>query len=211
MSFDLAEVVILKRLDHDHINRSLERRRSWREHALQRHVNTKNVFPWSVTGRLKEITEETAENLHLMCDLLQAVKHKFKLVTSGNQAWIYTNELALIQQFSELDMLQSKTYTQAVINRPADTIMLKNSVYTSRSYLRSPKLDPKDAANLRSFLNIHRDNIRLSPALSQWAAQSKLRLADYFFIDYCGESWLTMLSLVRPGLIRKTIKIIPAK
>lgn len=211
VGFDLAEAAVLKRLDHDHIAHSLERRRSWREHALQRHANTKHVFPWTITARLKEITQATEDNLHLVCDILLATTDRFKLVTSGSQAWLYTNSVELIQQFAELDILERKTYTQALVNRPTDTIILKNNSHSNRTYFKTLKLTAAEAVNLRNFLNMHSENIRLSPALSEWVNDTKLRLSDYFFIDYTGESWLTLLSLVRPGLIRKTITIIPAK
>jgi hypothetical protein len=211
VGFELAEAAVLKRLDHDHITRSLERRRSWREHALQRPANTKHAFPWTVTARLKEITQETESNLHIMCDLLLASPAPYKLVTSGSQAWIYTNQLSIIKEISEIDFIERKVYTQAQVNRPTDTIILKNAVHQARSYFRTVKLDVKDAANLRNFLTTHQNNIRLSPALLNWVNDTKFRMSDYFFIDYTEETWLTMLSLVRPGLIRKSIKIIPAK
>jgi hypothetical protein len=53
--------------------------------------------------------------------------------------------------------------------------------------------------------------VRLSPALTQWIDLKFTRTQDYFFIDYNTTAWLTMLSLVTPGLIRKTLQIIPAK
>jgi hypothetical protein len=31
---------------------------------------------------------------------------------------------------------------------------------------------------------------------------------DHYFIDYNDEQWLTMLSLIRPGLIRQTQQIV---
>lgn len=211
MGFELAEVAVLKRLDHANITRSLERRRSWREHALQRHANTKHVFPWTITARLKEITQATEDNLHTVCDLLLATNEKYKLVTSGNQAWLYSNSIELINQFSALQILERKTYTQALINRAVDTIILRNSAHTSRSYFRAVKLTAKEAEILRNFLVMHQQNIRLSPALTLWLEDTKLRLNDYFFVDYAGDSWLTMLSLVRPGLVRKSLQIVPAK
>lgn len=211
VGFDLAEAAVLKRLDHAAIRQGIERRRAWREHALQRHASTKSTFPWPLGDRLREITQETEANLHTVCDLLLDTVHAYKLVTTGNTAWVYTNSLDLINELDQLDILANKSYTQALINRPADTIILKNSPHTARSYFRAVKLDVKDSQNLRSFLNLHKENIRISPALLAWLEDSKYRMADYFFIDYSGETWLTMLSLVRPGLIRKTIKIIPDK
>jgi hypothetical protein len=48
----------------------------------------------------------------------------------------------------------------------------------------------------------------VSPALTEWIAEPFNRTQDYFFVDYNSESWLTMLGLIRPGLIRKTVQIV---
>jgi hypothetical protein len=53
--------------------------------------------------------------------------------------------------------------------------------------------------------------VRLSPALKSWISQSFNRTQDYFFVDHDSLTWLTMLSLVQPGIVRKTMHIIPAK
>jgi hypothetical protein len=52
------------------------------------------------------------------------------------------------------------------------------------------------------------DEVRISPALAEWVDTPFNRTQDYFFVDYNAETWLTMLSLVRPGLIRKTVQIV---
>ena len=69
--------------------------------------------------------------------------------------------------------------------------------------------DQKD--QLRSFLFNQHGHVRLSPALHEWLAHSYTATQDYFFVDYNSANWITMLALVQPGLIRKTMQIIPAK
>jgi hypothetical protein len=64
---------------------------------------------------------------------------------------------------------------------------------------------------LVKFLQNHQNTVRLSPALTQWLPLSFNRTQDYFFVDYDSPLWLTMLALVHPGLIRKTMQIIQAK
>ena len=51
-------------------------------------------------------------------------------------------------------------------------------------------------------------DVRISPALQEWIDTPFNRTQDYYFIDYNSELWLTMLGLIRPGLIRKTLAII---
>jgi hypothetical protein len=65
--------------------------------------------------------------------------------------------------------------------------------------------------HLQDFLFKQTENAKISPALQRWLDQPFNRVQDYFFIDHSTQSWLTMLALVNPGIVRKTMHIIPAK
>ena len=101
-------------------------------------------------------------------------------------------------------------YTRAVVGRPKNTIRLKDPRHQWRSYFKIGKLTAEQKTQLVNFL-ANQHTVRLSPALTQWVDLKFTRTQDYFFIDYNEPVWLTMLSLVSPGLIRKTLQIIPAK
>jgi hypothetical protein len=118
---------------------------------------------------------------------------------------------SLFDQLDCLDGVERKSYSRAVINRPPNTIQLKNPKHNFRSYFKITKLTDVHKDHLMDFLHNQKDYVRVSPALQQWIDQPFNRTQDYFFIDHDGMSWLTMLSLVRPGLIRKTMQIIPTK
>jgi exopolyphosphatase/guanosine-5'-triphosphate,3'-diphosphate pyrophosphatase len=51
----------------------------------------------------------------------------------------------------------------------------------------------------------------LPAALEAWLDDPFLRTQDYFFVDHDSEAWPTMLALVQPGVIRKTLAIVTAK
>jgi hypothetical protein len=210
MSFELDEVSCLRTLDHNSIDFMMNRRREWRELAQHRWLNAKQN-----TARLnrvhKPITDQTVENLHTLAEVLLTTDKDFKLVVSANQAWVYTNTPELFDCLDQLPILQSKTYSQAVVNRPTNTIKLKNSVYSFRSYFKFSKLTASQKDMLVDFLINQQTQVRLSPSLKIWMDYPFNRVQDYFFIDYKTASWITMLALVHPGLIRKTMQIIPAK
>jgi hypothetical protein len=128
-----------------------------------------------------------------------------------DQAWVYSNDLELIQTINDLDFLIRKSYNRAVITRPKDTIQLKKPRHKCRSYFRSAKLTDVQKNQLSTFLTAQNEWIRISPALESWLATPFHRVQDYFFVDYNTPSWATMLALVHPGLIRKTLAIIPYK
>jgi len=213
IGFTLDEASCLRDLSHEEIDRTIRRRREWREIALQRWHRAGTILgrQHNILGRRqKEITNETVDNLHAIAEILLTAFVDFKLVVSGNQAHVYTNELVFIDQLDQLPFLTQKYYSQAVVNRPRDTIPLKNPQHQYRSYFKITKLTDNQKTHLTGFL-LNQHSIRLSPALDEWLVGPFNRTQDYFFVDHNEKSWLTMLGLVRPGLIRKTQQIIQAK
>ena len=223
ISFHLAEVSALKTLDHEHIDMIIARRKTWREMSRQRWTSVKApavpiIRPTGITHipqtimskRWREITEEVECNLHTLAKTLINTSINFKFVTSVDQGWVYTNSKILIKQLAKIDALAFKEYKEVQINRPKNTIKLKNPIHTHRSYFRIAKLTDIEKNNLINFFVNQKDHIRISPALAKWTVIPFKRTQDYFFIDYTGEEWLIMLALIKPGLIRKTADIIPA-
>ena len=212
MAFTLDEANALKSLDHEYIDAIIERRILWREVAQQRWSGGKQNFNQTIISkRWRDITNKTSEDLHNFAELLISTCTEFKLVTSVNHGWIYTNTTSLIKKLKNLDYLSDKDYTEAVVSRPKGTVKLKTPKHTHRSYLKSIKLTHQQKQNLINFFANQLDSIRVGPAFNKWLTESPyLRTQDYFFMDHVGESWLVMLNLIHPGIIRKTKEIIPA-
>jgi hypothetical protein len=218
-TFDLAEANALVNLNHEYIDSVLVRRKEWREEYQHRWTTTINKAKQShqvyttygrVMTKWKEITEVTHRNLHNFADFLLRQKDDYKLVTSDNVGRIYTNNTSLLTKINKRPELTNKKYTEAVVVRVKDTIILKNPKHTHRSYLKSIKLQESQKYNLEKFLYTYRDTIRTSPALIEWLKKPFLRSQDYHFIDHDGDSWLMLLALVAPGIIRKTVELVPA-
>ena len=158
----------------------------------------------------KEITEKTVADLHALAEQLIQSQADYKLVVSINQGYVYTNDFNLIDRLSSMPQLAYKTYTKAIITRPKNTVALKNPKYKFRSYFKMKSITAKQKDHLMDFLH-GQQHISISPGLQRWFDFPFNRIQDYFFIDHDNESWLTMLNLVIPGCIRKTMHIIPAK
>jgi hypothetical protein len=129
------------------------------------------------------------------------------MVISVNQCWIYSNSTNLLERINRLPFVKNTKFTETVIVRPRNTVALKNPSHRYRSYFRAVKLTGSEQQEILTFLQGQTD-VRTSPALAQWMAEPFYRTQDYFFVDYDAESWLTMLSLVQPGLIRRTVQIV---
>jgi hypothetical protein len=212
LGFHLDEASCLRVLDHDHIDQVIANRKQWREIAQQRWLNGRQKHSIGLSRQYRqEITEKTVADLHRLANVLIDATSEFKLVVSVSQGYVYTNDLALIDLLNHRPELANKTYTQAKISRPKNTIQLKCPRHVYRSYMQMTKLTAQQKQQLINFFHNQQDQVRLSPALKSWITQSFNRTQDYFFVDHDSLGWLTMLSLVQPGIVRKTMHIIPAK
>ena len=213
ISFNLAELSCLRdqELDRARIGHMLDRRKQWREVAAQRWNTLGQKNNARPTRLWNEITEEVEKNLYEFADILRNSGADFKLVVSANCGWVYTNSVELISQLKSMRILTGKKYSKAVIDRPKNTIQLKNPQHQFRSYFKITKITNQQKDMLINFLTNQQSSIRISPALGEWTASAFYRTQDYFFVDHNEMSWLTMLALVHPGLIRKTQQIIQAK
>jgi len=209
--FHLDEANCLRTLDHAYIDSMIERRIAWR--SIQQTLTpnkTTGAISTMLSNRSQNITETTVEHLHTLADVLLTTTANFKLVVSSFTGYVYANDLDLIDCVSKLPGVTNVEYTRAIVGRPKNTIRLKNPQHQWRSYFKISKLTTEQKMQLTNFL-ANQSTVRLSPALTQWTDQKFTRTQDYFFIDYNEPAWLTMLSLVQPGLIRKTLQIIPTK
>ena len=202
IAVNIPEVDLVNRsASHGEINQWASNRRLWRA----RHYPLSNRFG-------TEITETVVENLHEFLDWVTAARthYDFKLVTTGHTARIYSNDLDFLDSASSLPYVTHSEYSKCEINRPRDTIRLKTVNHRYRSYFKSVKLTDMQKTSLISLLNNAQD-LRLSPSLKRWVEYGAYRSYDYLFIDHNDLGWLTMISLIRSGFIRKTIEIIPDK
>lgn len=214
VSFELTEATILRDgLNHAEIDQQVSRRKVWREAARIRWKQfggIPNRHGWRRRWT-DDITDETVANLHDISNFLQSVTVPYKMVISMDQVWFYSNDPSVISQLTALPYLTNLNYTQAVIERPKDTVKLQRSKYQYRSYFKAINMTLMQQDQLIDFLLNQKQHIRLSPGLAIWVEHPLRRTQDYFFVDHDNEQWVTMLSLVVPGLIRKTMHIIPAK
>lgn len=205
IGFVVEEATCLREIDHDYIDRILERRIQFRNVAQYRWLQSKQTI---LTRPTRPIRPYTKDRLHEIADILINTKSEYKSVVSVDNMWVYTNDLNLISDLDNLHYLSSVTYTRAVVNRPKNTIIVKRSKFTKRTHLRSVALTEVQAEKLRGFLLRSHGEIRVSPGLLEWCETNYRRTMDYYFIDYNDDGWLTMMSLINPRLAGKTLAII---
>jgi len=149
-------------------------------------------------------------------DVLLSETAPFKTVVSFNTVSIYTNRLKLADRLVNLgnDEVRMRLVRQAVISKPAGVIQLQESQYAYRTYFRERRINLDQRNMLANFLNSRRDTLRVSPALDNWVngkfigyIRNHSYSRSYYFVDHDHPNEGTMLSLVMPGIVRKTMPI----
>ena len=207
MSFELQECWIFRyTTDHAELDRRLTKQQEWRDKMRER-------WPAGSYDRYHSaISDSTRANIHSMADFITGISNPYKIIVENKTMRIYTNDLNIVQAIEHIPFVQRRRYAQAVVDRPRDTVRLKNPRHCLRSYFRETRVTPEEKQAIGQFLTTQ-PGIRIGSGLKSWIDDGFTRYSskytrDYFFVDYDSESWLTMLALVRPGLIRRTVRII---
>lgn len=203
MRASLPEVSSLRNSNFDvtYINEILDQRQRWRSNMQGR------WFRGGESGFKHDITDQMRSDLHDFANFLIAVEQPYKMVISMSNMWIYTNDPNLLKKINSLPYLRFKSFSQAVIDRPVDTVLLRNPRHHYRCYLRGIKLTPTEKQHIKNFLKNY-DNVRVSPGLFDFLENDKYkRTMDYYFVDHSDTGWEVLLGLIKPGIIRKTMQI----
>lgn len=204
-SFWLVEASALRILDHDKIDQVIVVRRDW-----DRRLSNQPGSWW--THNYRSISDQDLLNLHAACDILLTVQDKIKLMLSGSRVHVYTNHPGVERSLVKIPGISDLKIREAVDSQKPTGIYLKNPRHRHRSFFRNSKITSEQFGTLKNFLNSQHD-VRLGPALDHWVKYSGTyyRTQDYFFIDHDDVSMVTMLNLIIPGMIRKTLPIIADK
>lgn len=180
----------------------------------------RNAKYWSEQDRFKQDFRSwspTKENaLRETRDILLEENGKYKSVVSFNVLSLYTNNRRLADRFAQLgnDGVHLHLVRQAVITKPAGVVQLQESKHGYRTYLRERKYSLDQRNLLLDFLQAREGTLRPCGALMAWLeARPKYYMANlnysrsHYFVDHDHPNEGTMLSLVMPGIVRKTLPI----
>ena len=125
---------------------------------------------------------------------------------------VYVNELELIRQLeAALNFTKSIAVNEIDLVGSPDLLLVKTvPEHEYRSYFRAAKLTTNNKTALVSYITSQED-VRTSPAVSLWLKKKMLYAENHFFIDHNSLATTQMLSLILPGLVRKTLKIVQDK
>lgn len=202
----LPEMHCLRELSHSRIDTIMAARREWGRKIQLRQPGS---WYWSQL----DITQDDVANLHAMCDFLLEDDRERKLVISGSWFYIYSNDQSLLETMAALPWLPQDRLqlTEIELYGQPNTVTRKHVRHRMRSYFRSMILDDRRRTTLGTILKRQPD-VRLSPSLQHWVDHPRWsRTLDYHFIDHDDSGIITLLSLIEPRLIRRTLPIVAHK
>jgi len=203
ITINISEAGCLRRLESRQFEQAIGYAKAWAERESD------HSRGWNGTKK-ESALRETREVLLSQTD-------PFKLVISFNIANVYTNHRELADQLVELgnDGILVRRVRQAAITRPSGVIQLRKSKYAYRTYLRERKYSQEQKTLLQNFLTARQDTLRPCVSLMLWLDYQNKSPSSYratyskshYFVDHDHPNEGTMLSLVMPGIVRKTLPI----
>ena len=178
---------------------------------------------------------EDPKTLHLLMDVVLKYKDHIRIFTvNWDNIRIYFNDTKIIDDIKCIPKLEIIEIAERVVDRPHNAVVLKQSHFKYRSYFSRPKkYIPEIENNIRQSLVAQPPkSFRPSPLLDKWIKNNPLNelfkiqrsgsfgrvfyprltmIESQMFLDYNDESIITLLNLIKPGIIRKTLDIIVDK
>lgn len=180
---------------------------------LDRYVKQRQYYENLSVGKHLTFTPEVVANLHQTQEFLKGTNIPFKLVVSNSYGNLYTNDPALVDRFCELSYVGIGNLRTAEVTMPRDTIVIRNPEFQYRTYFREREVSEDRKATLINWINAQQGEVRPSPATRQWLKQAPQNwrskyMQRYYYIEHDSLQYETMLSLIVPGHVRKTVPVI---
>ena len=159
-----------------------------------------------------DVIRQQKQNLHTLVDFFVDLENKYKLTVSGDFGYFYTNNFDDIKQLKKHDFLDIKNIKQAVVDLPPNSMRICSAKHDIRTYFSNQKITSEQKHNFKQFIESQTE-VRASPGLQSFFYRypGYFYISDNYFVDYDTESFLTMLKLVAPVKIRKTVTLIRDK
>ena len=155
------------------------------------------------------ISQECTANVMHMWDQLNSVDDQVKFTVSWDRVYVYANDPADLKRMAYQDYTTVQYAQEAMINRPRDVVVKKDPEFCFRTYFKDQVIDYEKGDRLRQFL-LSRDQVYgFGNAFRAHLARKHnwFVLCRHHWIEHNSMADLTMLSLVCPGIIRKTVPV----
>lgn len=197
----MQDIAAVKLGSHEKINEYMEHQ-EWR-----RKINYGGSWRWHTFRH--PITPTTIGNCHTAHDNLKTIPQGYKLITSYDCGYLYLKDLDDAVDFLKSPGISVDQVKQVIVDRPKNSIVIKSAKHDFRTYFKNQRVETDQKTSLINFLK-NRTDIRLSPSMKEWITKydSYRYMCDNYFIDHNNDGFLTMLTLVSPIKIKKTVTLL---
>jgi hypothetical protein len=206
----------VRSLDADKMQRNIRMRMDYeqRRHTIIYDLQGKRIE----REYSSKFTTKCRSNLESARAFLAAETEPKKLVFFNNTITVYTNDLGLYDRLIENDWAGFVFSKQAELDLPPDTILLKNPQYQYRTYFRGRSFGKQQKARLATWITTQGKDvsaskslrtfleIELNPIRTLWWRNDATE--SYYYIEHNSLQYETLLSMICPGMVRKTLPIV---
>lgn len=205
--FYMYKLAGIRNLSHQNVEKYMEY-----QQAYDRFVNPGGSWKGSYNLQNNNTHSYIKKNLHILVDFFTSLENKFKLTVSYDYGYFYTNSLDDIKNLQKQNFISVRYVKAVVVDLPPNSMRVGNAKHDIRTYFCNQKITREQKQNFRKFVESQTD-IRVGPSVEQFLYKypDYTYISDNYFVDYNNESFLTMLKLVAPIKIRKTVALIRDK
>jgi hypothetical protein len=160
---------------------------------------------------LKHITTEYQQVMLDLSSKIQSAVNPFKRIVYTNWQHLYTNHLEEFTDLVTVPGVDCVTYSEAVIDRPRDTVIVQHSDYQWRTYFREKSYTKDQLTTLSNFIMSRSDQFRITDGWRRRLSHRHLlncHITRSFFVDHRDQRENLLLQLTLPGCVRKTVPIV---
>ena len=203
---ELLEKIEQYRLQHHlRYNREIQYNNNWTRPSHYKAFEKTN----------REFQQQLERDLYPVVRLLWPCRADIKIVATTHWGYVYSDHLELLKLVAGTWPVQLPRLIKAVVDRPPNTVGLRNKQHNYRTYFRDLRVTESQRDQIQQYLAQQQD-VRLCPSLKSWSRvdraypwlQNVAWSRSTFFFDHQGAGDALMLEMLVPGIVRKTLEIV---
>lgn len=154
------------------------------------------------------ISQEHLATMLEFSDRISNISVPYKRVVYSDWQYFYTNNREIFPVLRSVPGVSHVTYTEALVDRPRDTVILTHSEYSWRSYFRERMYSKDQIITLSNFILSRPQQFKCTDIWQNRLPQKWCYINRSFFVDHHSEQDTLLLNMAIPGCVRKTVPIV---
>ena len=185
---------------------------------VDKSIGKRKYWEGSVYGASKHsvYSEQIRSDLLTTALYFKNSSDQFKLIFAGSSHLsLYTNSLQLVESLVAAATAQTlpikiKTVKKCLLTVAPDTIILNDPKHKFRTYFKEITITAQAVGQLKVWLQQQQqaNEIKCSSSVESYLlTHGHYHTRSHWYIDHNSNSYETMIGMISPGLVRKTINL----